>query len=133
MNEEEFKKIAEKTMQEQIMKNLDSSLIFTYIKNLEGKCKELEEKSKKCEYFEEVAKTQSELLNEIKTYPVKFKDDRLMLLVDKTLINNGTYETNFVSKSSVRSKLTDLVEKLESANLGGFADEVRDLIDNNYV
>lgn len=35
MTEEEFKKFAEKTMQEQIMKNLDSSLIFTYIRNLE--------------------------------------------------------------------------------------------------
>lgn len=35
MTEQEFKKFAEKTMQEQIMKNLDSSLIFTYIRNLE--------------------------------------------------------------------------------------------------
>lgn len=35
MTEEEFKKFAKKTMQEQIMKNLDSSLIFTYIRNLE--------------------------------------------------------------------------------------------------
>lgn len=35
MSEEEFKKIAEKTMAEQIMKNLDSALIFTYIRNLE--------------------------------------------------------------------------------------------------
>ena len=43
MTEEEFKKIAEKTMQEQIMKNLDSSLIFTYIRNLEEDLKKKKE------------------------------------------------------------------------------------------
>lgn len=35
LSEEEMRKIAEKTIHEQIMKSLDSTLIFTYIKNLE--------------------------------------------------------------------------------------------------
>jgi uncharacterized phage infection (PIP) family protein YhgE len=41
MNEEEIKKIAQEEMNKAIMKNLDSSIIFKYISNIE---KELEKK-----------------------------------------------------------------------------------------
>ena len=97
------------------------------IRKLQNKLEIEKKKSYKSEYFEEVSYAQSMILKKIKTYPVEFKDDRLILLVDKTLINNGMYETNYVSKEDVKNKLDNLIEKLEKANLGGFADETRDI------
>lgn len=73
MNEEEFKKIAEKTMQEQIMKNLDSTLIFTYIRNLEQQNEQLEfdyrqMKEIKNIFFDRYNKLVDKITNQIKEY-----------------------------------------------------------------
>ncbi len=123
MNEEE-----KQILEERYPKALD---YIDYLKEenrkLQNKLEIEKKKSYKLEYFEEVSYAQSMILKKIKAYPVEFKDDRLILLVDKTLINNGMYETNFVSKEDVKNKLNNLIEKLEKANLGGFADETRDI------
>lgn len=123
MNEEE-----KQILEERYLKAID---YIDYLKEenreLQNKLEIEKKKSYKSEYFEEVSYAQSMILKKIKTYPVEFKDDRLILLVDKTLINNGMYETNYVSKEDVKNKLDNLIEKLEKANLGGFADETRDI------
>lgn len=43
MNIEEIKELVEETFIENVMSNLDSALIFTYIQNLEQQCKKQKE------------------------------------------------------------------------------------------
>lgn len=123
MNEEE-----KQILEERYPKAIDYiDYLKEEIRKLQNKLEIEKKKSYKSEYFEEVSHVQSMILKKIKTYPVEFKDDRLILLVDKTLINNGMYETNYISKEDVKNKLDNLIEKLEKANLDGFADETRDI------
>lgn len=49
----------------------------------------------------------------IKKLPVEFKDDRLLLLVDKTIINNGNYESNFINKD----KIVKIKKQLENGEI----------------
>ncbi len=44
MNENELRKIAKEEITKAIMDNMDSTLIFTYIKNLEDRIKDLEDR-----------------------------------------------------------------------------------------
>ena len=61
ITEEEVRRIAEVEMTKAVMKNIDSVFIFNYVRNLETKIKELENKLTEKEYM------QKELLNDRNT------------------------------------------------------------------
>ena len=51
IKEEEVRRIAEVEMTKAVMKNIDSVFIFNYVRNLETKIKELENKLAEKEYM----------------------------------------------------------------------------------
>ena len=57
ITEEEVRRIAEVEMNKAVMKNIDSVYIFNYVRNLETKTKELEDKlAEKERFIEELLK-----------------------------------------------------------------------------
>ena len=57
ITEEEVRRIAEVEMTKAVMKNIDSVYIFNYVRNLETKTKELEDKlAEKERFIEELLK-----------------------------------------------------------------------------
>lgn len=81
--------------------------------NLKEAAKELSK------YIDKLQKENKELIalaETIKKLPVEFKDDRLLLLVDKTIINNGNYESNFINKD----KIVKIKKQLENGEVRAY-------------
>lgn len=98
MNEEILRKIAQEEIQKQIMENLDSSIIFTYINNLE---KQLEQEKEEREIAEENHKVLSldlgDALKELGLPEDTIIADELVLE-----INN-----RYISKDKIKAKIEE--------------------------
>ena len=80
MSEEEIKKIAKREFINNVMENLDSALIFTYIQNLEQKLQQKENIIKEVrEYIEKYSITYE---NEVGPYKV-IESKELLEILDK--------------------------------------------------
>lgn len=117
MNEEELRELAKEELNKAIMNNLDSTLIFTYIKRLEEENRQLKFDCKQAEdlkhlFMEERDKLQKE--NEkLNIENINLKRNQV---IDKSSIPNqeNFYDYyNFISKDKIKDKLAYLEAALE--------------------
>ena len=117
MNEEELRELAKEEISKAIMNNLDSTLIFTYIKRLEEENRQLEFDCKQAEELKHLfMKERDKLQKENEKLNIENINLKRNQIIDKSSIPNqeNFYDYyNFVSKDKIRDKLAHLEATLE--------------------